>query len=90
MKIPADTVNNLNAATIVEAGAAAIRGGDCTIDFSGVVRCDTAAVACVLAWMRIAQTSGRKLSLVALPRDLLSQAKLYGVDQLMDGAGRPG
>jgi phospholipid transport system transporter-binding protein len=88
MKLQTEAITNLNAGQIVEAGAAAIRGGDCTIDFSSVVRCDTAAVACVLAWTRIAQAGGKTLSMIAMPRDLLSLAKLYGVDQLMAGGGR--
>jgi phospholipid transport system transporter-binding protein len=88
MKLQEKAITNLNAGQVVETVAAAIRGGDLTIDFSGVVRCDTAAVACVLAWLRLAQSSGRQLSLVALPPDLLSLAKLYGVERLMDGTGR--
>jgi phospholipid transport system transporter-binding protein len=87
MKLQADAITNLNAARIVEAGAAAIRGGDCAIDFSNVVRCDTAAVACVLAWTRIAQAGGKKLAMVAVPPDLDSLAKLYGVDHLIIGSG---
>ena len=87
MKLQTDRITNLNAGTVVEAGAAAIRGGDCTIDFSGVQRCDTAALACVLAWTRIAQAAGRKLSLIAVPRDLVSLSQLYGVDHLLGAAG---
>lgn len=85
MKLDTDSITNQNAALIVETGQAAIRGGDLVIDFSAVVRCDTAAVACVLAWIRIAQSSGKKLVLVALPKDLLSLAKLYGVETLIGG-----
>ncbi|SPJ17309.1 conserved hypothetical protein [Burkholderiales bacterium] len=85
MKLDTDSITNQNAAFIVEAGQAAIRGGDLVIDFSAVVRCDTAAVACVLAWIRLAQSSGKKLVLVALPKDLLSLAKLYGVETLIGG-----
>ena len=87
MKLQADSITNLNAGTIVEAVATAIRGGDCTIDFSLVRRCDTAAVACVLAWMRIAQAGGSTLALVALPRDLVSLARLYGVEHLIGAGG---
>jgi len=83
MKLPTDTITNANAAHIVAQGEAAIRAGDLEIDFSGVVRCDTAAVACVLAWMRVAQAGGRKLVLRALPKDLVSLAKLYNVEALI-------
>ncbi len=85
MKLDTDSITNQNAALIVQTGQAAIRGGDLVIDFSAVVRCDTAAVACVLAWIRLAQSSGKKLVLVALPKDLLSLAKLYGVETLIGG-----
>ncbi len=86
MKIQAEALTNLNAGAVLAAGAAAIRGGDCTIDFSGVGRCDTAALACVLAWMRLAQAGGRRLALLAVPRDLLSLARLCGVEALVTGA----
>jgi len=83
MKLTADSITNLNAAVLREQGAAAIRSGDARIDFSAVRRCDTAAVACVLAWLRDARAAGRPLELVCLPDDLVSLAKLYGVDQLI-------
>ena len=86
MKLETDTITNLNAGAIVEQGASAIRAGDCTIDFSRVRRCDTAALACVLAWQRLAQSGGHRLVLVAAPRDLLSLAKLCGVEALIAGA----
>jgi len=86
MQLETDAITNLNAGSIVESGAAAIRAGDCTIDFSRVRRCDTAAVACVLAWMRLAQGGGHRLALVATPRDLLSLAKMGGVEALITGA----
>jgi phospholipid transport system transporter-binding protein len=88
MKIDADTITNRNAGSIVEVVAAAIRAGDCTIDFSGVRRCDTAAVACVIAWLRLSQAGGHRLALVATPRDLLSLAKLCGVEALIASASQ--
>ena len=86
MKLQTEAITNLNAGVVLAAGTAAIRGGDCTIDFSAVARCDTAALACVLAWMRLAQAGGRRLALVAVPRDLLSLARLCGVEGLITGA----
>jgi len=86
MKIPTESITNRNAMQVVQAGQAAILAGDRVIDFSGVLRCDTSAVACVLAWMRLAYSNGGKLELVALPKDLRSLAKLYGVEALIDGA----
>ena len=86
MKLTTDTITNANAASIVVQGEAALRAGDMVIDFTGVVRCDSAAVACVIAWMRVAQAAGRKLELQALPKDLISLAKLYNVDALIEPA----
>ncbi len=84
MRLSTDRITNANAAGIVAEGLDAIRGGDFVIDFSGVVRCDTAAVACVLAWLRGAQAAGRRLGLVALPKDLVSLARLYNVEALIE------
>ena len=86
MKLQAPSITNANAAQIVFEGEAAIRAGDRVVDFSGVVRCDTAAVACVLAWLRVAQAGGGTLELRAVPRDLISLAKLYNVDTLIHPA----
>jgi phospholipid transport system transporter-binding protein len=90
MRITQDSITNRNAAAIVAAGSAAIDAGDASIDFSAVRRCDTAAVACVLAWIRSAQARGKTLALVAVPADLVSLAKLYGVDLLIAGAAGAG
>ncbi len=87
MKLEAASITNLNAAQVLRAGSAAIRGGDGVIDFSAVTRCDTAAVACVLAWLRAARGAGRPLQLVAVPADLTSLARLYGVEGLIAGTG---
>ena len=85
MKIPADSITNQNAMQIVQAGNAAIQSGDAVIDLSGVRRCDTAAVACVLSWRRLARLTNTRLQLIALPEDLRSLANLYGVQALVDG-----
>jgi phospholipid transport system transporter-binding protein len=83
MRLSTDRISNANAAAVVAEGLAAIRAGDSVIDFSGVVRCDTAAVACVLAWLRGAKSAGRHLEFVGLPADLVSLARLYNVEALI-------
>jgi phospholipid transport system transporter-binding protein len=83
MRLAVDAITHLNAARVAASAQAAIRGGDRRIDFSGVVRCDTSAVACVLAWLRTARAAGQALELVAVPADLLSLARLYGVEALI-------
>ena len=57
--------------------------GDFAIDFGTVTRCDTSAVAVVLAWKRAAAARGGALVLSSMPKDLSSLAQLYGVDQLL-------
>ena len=86
MKISTDTITNQNAMQVIEAGQSALLAGDSVIDFSGVLRCDSAAVACVLAWRRLAQAKGTKLQLVAVPKELQSLAALYGVQALINSA----
>ena len=86
MKIDTDTITNQNATQVLQMGQSALLAGDCVIDFSGVLRCDTAAVACVLAWLRAAHANGKKLQLVAVPKELQSLATLYGVKALVNGA----
>jgi phospholipid transport system transporter-binding protein len=83
MRIDAQAITNLNAAQVAGRISAAIRAGDYRVDFTGVVRCDTAAVACVLAWLRLARAAGRHLELHAVPDDLMSLARLYGVEALV-------
>lgn len=85
MDLDLESITNRNAARVVADGVAAIRAGDAVIDFSAVRRCDSAAVAAVLAWARAARESGRSLRLVAVPEDLRSLARLYGLDAIVDG-----
>jgi phospholipid transport system transporter-binding protein len=83
MKIDATDISMGNAAVVVAAGAAAIRGGDPAIDLSAVQTCDSSAVAAVLAWQREAARAGHSLRLIGTPADLLSLASVYGVESLI-------
>jgi phospholipid transport system transporter-binding protein len=56
---------------------------DLLVDFSGVETVDSAAVSMLLGWERAAQRTERVLSVIGLPEDLLSLARLYGVDKLL-------
>jgi len=56
---------------------------DLLVDFSGVESVDSAAVSMLLGWERAAQHGERKLLVTRLPEDLLSLARLYGVDKLL-------
>lgn len=56
---------------------------DLLVDFSRVESVDSAAVAMLLGWARAAQRCKRVLLVAGLPEDLLSLARLYGVDELL-------
>ena len=88
MKVDTDRIVNTNATALLQQGEAAIRGGESHFDLSNVQRCDSSAVALLLAWERAARERGMRLGFAGIPASLRSLAKLYGVDVLipMDGA----
>lgn len=56
---------------------------DLVVDFSGVEAVDSSAVSMLLGWLRASQRARHTLSVTALPEDLLSLARLYGVAELL-------
>ena len=71
-----------DAAQVFEASAAVplpVEG----IDFSGMTRADSSALAVVIALRRRAAAEGRALSLRNLPPSLRSLAVVYGVEELI-------
>ena len=54
-----------------------------TIDFSAITAVDSAAVALLLEWRRMAVARGKSLVFENLPPNLLALAKLYGVAELI-------
>ena len=54
-----------------------------TIDFAGITGVDSAAVALLLDWRRMAAKRGKTLVFVNLPANLLALADLYGVAELI-------
>jgi phospholipid transport system transporter-binding protein len=85
MKFDVDTITVANGRRVLEAGLGAIAAGDCQLDLSAVGRCDTAAVACVLAWTRAARASGASIAWLGVPLDLLNLCRLYRVQALIEG-----
>jgi phospholipid transport system transporter-binding protein len=83
VKIEVDRIDNSNAASLIQSGEAAIRDGDCRFDLSAVKRCDSSAVALLLAWQRAAHAQGKQLQLEGIPASLCSLATLYGVASLI-------
>lgn len=72
-----------NAKTALDAGLQAIAGGQTDIDFSSLVTVDSAAVATMLAWQRIAAAKAVSLSFRNIPDNLLSLISLYDVTALI-------
>ena len=54
-----------------------------TIDFAEVTDVDSAAVALLLDWRRMAMKRGKTLVFVNLPANLLELAELYGVAEII-------
>ena len=68
---------------LYDAGLQRLASEDLRVDFSQVVSVDSAAVSMLLGWARAAHRSRHTLQLAGLPEDLLSLARLYGVDELL-------
>jgi len=71
-----------DAAQVFEASAAVPLPAE-GIDFSGMTRADSSALAVVIALRRRAAAEGRALSLHNLPPSLRSLAIVYGVEELI-------
>lgn len=83
MRVAATEITMANAGDIAAAGVAAIQSGDTTIDLGAVTRCDSSAVAAMLAWQRVAAAKKLQLQVLGGPRGLGSLASVYGVDELL-------
>jgi phospholipid transport system transporter-binding protein len=84
MNIDATSITNANAGDLLAAGSAAIARGDFAFDLSAVREADSAAVALLLEWQRQAIAGGGRLLLAGVPAGIVSLARLYGVDGLLD------
>lgn len=83
MRIEADDMSLANAAPLAALGIAAIQGGDASFDLSAVRTCDSSALVVLLAWQRTADKAGRQLVVSGVPNDMLSLAKVYGVNTIL-------
>lgn len=75
-----------NAKTALNAGLQAIAEGQTEIDFSGLITVDSAAVATMLAWRRVAVARAVPLIFRHVPKNLHSLISLYDVTELIDDA----
>lgn len=78
------------AASALERGLAAIRGGQTVFDLAFLKSSDSSGVAVLLAMLRAGRANGKPLSFLNLPVSLKSLLTLYGVDHLLsDCASAP-
>jgi phospholipid transport system transporter-binding protein len=63
------------------AGAA---GDAVEIDCAGITASDSAGLAVLLEWLRIARRAGRKLRYTALPQGLMALARISEVDAMLE------
>jgi phospholipid transport system transporter-binding protein len=74
------------AAKVFEIGREGLVQGDLLVDFSRVDSVDSSSVSLLLAWARAAKQMQRNLKVIALPDDLLSLSRLYGVEEMLPQA----
>jgi phospholipid transport system transporter-binding protein len=74
-----------DAGAAVRSGREAIIAGETEIDLGSLERFDSAAVAALLDWRRLAAERGHSLHILHLPDGLASIARVYGVSHLLDG-----
>jgi len=83
MFCPASTLTAGTAKATYQAGLAAIRGGQTSIDLAGLTTVDSTAVAALVGWQRAAVQQGSSLALLNPSAALHSLASLYGVSDLL-------
>jgi len=75
-----------DAADVFEASKALPLPATGVVDFSGLMQCDSAALAVMLALKRRAAAEDRTLTLIGMPAALRSLAVVYGVDHYLADA----
>ena len=80
-QVPAE-ISLRTATAVLKAGLGALEQNQTDFDLSGVTLADSAAVATLLDWQRTAGKQSKTLQLHAVPANLLSLMRLYGVDKL--------
>ncbi len=74
-----------DAGVALRAGRDAIIAGETEIDLGALQRFDSAALAVLLDWRRLAAEQGRPLRILHLPEGLASIARVVGVAHLLEG-----
>lgn len=73
-----------SAAALLAAGSAAFAGqAEVDVDLSRVGRADSAGLAVLIEWTRLARNAGTRITFHALPARLSAMARIGGVDELL-------
>ncbi|MCK6377127.1 MAG: STAS domain-containing protein [Zoogloea sp.] len=70
-------------APLAEAGRPLVASTDRVVDLTAVTHVDSAALALLLSWTRVARGAGRQFSISGAPAALVSLASLYDVDTIL-------
>lgn len=73
-------VTQATAGELLYAGMGQLAEAGFRLDLSAVTAVDSCALALLIAWLRCAEASARRLVILNLPAPLVSLAGLYGVD----------
>lgn len=76
-------MNQQTAAALMQEGASLFADADRVVDLSAIEAVDSAALAVLLGWKRLAQGAGRSLAIVGAPQAFVSLASLYGITPLL-------
>ena len=68
---------------LLQAGVAAMGNGAATFDLAAVNDVDSAGLAVLFGWQRVANAQGESLRIANPPRSLSSLAEVYGVTGLL-------
>jgi phospholipid transport system transporter-binding protein len=74
---------------VLAEGRTRAAAGDLQLDLSAVTEADSAALALLLDWLRVAHAAGHTLTVSGLPAGLESLAALYGIDTLLPTESSP-
>ncbi|MFA9948884.1 STAS domain-containing protein [Dentiradicibacter hellwigii] len=78
---------NTHATALLAAGRGFLRQKDAprrfVVDLAAVEETDASALAVAFAWLRTARSLGIDLRFAHLPAGMVSQARLYGVDDML-------
>jgi phospholipid transport system transporter-binding protein len=77
------TLTHATATAAYRAGVARIEAGATQVDCAPLRQFDSAALAVLLGWRRVAQGRGATLQFLHLPAQLASLAGAYGIESLL-------